>query len=156
MIIICSEESDISSLKVSKWLKKMKTEHHLLVGENLVGLINKIEISCAGIDVSLLIQDKLILLSSIKAIWFRRGNPMVIIPALKTFDDAGKEFSKIIKKHLKTETTTMMDFFFDQCSEVCTIISEDSEGYYYNTSCGYDPYKATWDNRNEHIQNTNI
>jgi ATP-GRASP peptide maturase of grasp-with-spasm system len=72
MILIVSEEQDISTFKVCDWLERTN-KPYTIVNENSTIIVEKVEINQSYFDITLSIDADCFKLNDIETIWFRRG-----------------------------------------------------------------------------------
>lgn len=103
MILIFSEEEDVSSNLVMDWLTYFDAKCIRINPDKSLFKI-KIELSNNKQDILLYINNKLIRLSDISVFWYRRGNLSNLASFIKFIEDG---FSTNVFNHLKHEFNTI-------------------------------------------------
>ncbi|MFK7949205.1 MAG: grasp-with-spasm system ATP-grasp peptide maturase [Saprospiraceae bacterium] len=108
MILILSNEYDYSTIDVTHWLKHYNIPFVRLNGEEVYSL-EKVTLENNEVDFVIYNDEKIIKLSEIKSVWYRRGQLNF------TYNLRPQEFGdfgRVIEMHLKAELEITTDLFY--------------------------------------------
>ena len=112
MILILSENDDVSTDKVCFWLNYYKAEYIRTNSYiNAYDIIGNVKFENDTLEFELIINGQSYNLSEITTIWCRRGYISFIYPAIEDINYNDNEIYKQVKKHINNELNTLERFF---------------------------------------------
>jgi ATP-GRASP peptide maturase of grasp-with-spasm system len=112
MLLILSEQIDVSTDKVCDWLNYYNAEYIRINTEtNSFNIYGNISFVGSQLNFELILNEKSYNLDDISCIWCRRGHVHIEFPRVDDINFQDSDILETIEQHLKNETNTLVHFF---------------------------------------------
>jgi hypothetical protein len=111
MVLIFSEDTDLSTSKVIEWLIFYKIPHYRINIEDSRRFNLKIQIG-KDVEITLHTKDQIIDLSTVAAVWFRRGEFLNIQKEYFSEFTMPLSFKEALQTHLTNEMKSLHEFIY--------------------------------------------
>lgn len=122
MILIFSQDKDVSTAKVIAWLINLNIEYLNIPDNESVDILHRIEISNSFTKISFKFKERVYLLSDFSVVWFRRGGLKFSLSSSSL--SCKTNLKNEILTHLNNEIKTLVDFIIYYIRDNCIIIND--------------------------------